>query len=399
MTTTGLTWFTRGMKVVGVINQPWDGVGFRVGDALIDLFGSGTSPFADAWIAVAWTRRSGVAALASSMRDFRSRGSSLHVVTGIDLNGTTAEGLRALLGVSDDVYVFHNTSPASTFHPKLFLFRGASTAEAVIGSANLTASGLFLNCEASLHLQLNLADPGDQTTFDGLLSIYKEPLATALPLTSDLIAELQARGMVGDESRPLPKVTSKPPAPGAPVLPPLFPSIPVPAPPRVPITAVTPVQTGAVSPTASVPTVTTFLMKMGAFDAVRQPGHSPDILIPVAARNADSSFWDWPGSFPTGAGGYPERYVTLRIINPPQPPQIVTSRNYWYEGKHEFRLNCGAIQDAAAPDDIIQIERKAPGSPFDYDITLVRTGGPAYASALAQCTNAVTNSIKRWGYA
>lgn len=90
--------------------------------------------------------------------------------------------------------------------------------------------------------------------------------------------------------------------------------------------------------------------------------------------------------------------MTLRIINPPHPPQTVSSRNYWYEGKHEFRLNCGAIQDAAGPEDIIQIEKKSPGSPFDYDVILVRTGDPAYPSVLAQCTNAVVNSAKRWGY-
>jgi HKD family nuclease len=386
------------VKLIGVINQPWNGVGKRVGDSLINLLGSSPSRFEEAWAVIAWTRRSGVSALKPSIDIFRAGGGSLRVVTGIDLHGTTSQGLEALLEVSDEAHVFHNTSPASTFHPKLFLFKGPAEAEAVIGSANLTASGLFLNSEANVHLQLDLADRDDRETFDDLMSIYQSPLATALTLTKQLIDDLMARGMVGDESLPRPKVTSKPSAPGAPTLPPLFPSIPVPAPPRVSAKGVSPVQTSSVSPTASVPTINTFLMKMGAFDAVRRSGHSPDILIPVAAREADPAFWDWPGAFTTGSSGYPERYVTLRIINPPHPPQIVNSRNYWYEGKHEFRLNCGAIQDAAGPDDIIQIEKKALGSPFDYDVTLVRAGDPAYASVLAQCTNAVVNSAKRWGY-
>lgn len=383
------------MELVGVINQPWDGAGSRVGDRLTEIFESGK--YERAFISVAWTRKSGTSRIAAAVETFRTAGSELRVVTGVDLGRTSKDGLESLLDLADEAYVFHNTAPSSTFHPKMYLFESSSSAEALIGSANLTAGGLFLNCEANLHVALDLGNPVDVAALDHLRSIYEQPRDAGLPLTVDLIKELDTRGLLSDETRPVPKVPASGGS-GGPTLPPIFPSIPVPAPPAIPSAAATPVAT-TLAPTAPAPTISTFLMRLGPFDAIKQSGHSPDILIPIAARDANPGFWDWPASFPVGSSGYPERYVDLRIINPPQPPVIVRARNYWYEGKHEFRLNCGAIQEAGSPGAIIQVERKAPGTSWDYDVVVIPPSDPTYNSVLAQCTNSVTNSTKRWGYA
>ncbi len=83
------------------------------------------------------------------------------MLVGIDHGGTSHEGLRDLLcSVSPNgtVVVFHIRLP-HTFHPKIYLFKSTTAADIVVGSGNLAEGGLFSNYEASLRLELNLAEP------------------------------------------------------------------------------------------------------------------------------------------------------------------------------------------------------------------------------------------------
>src|SRR5208283_5580049 len=84
--------------------------------------------------AVAFAKRSGVRHLAGALRVFSERG-LVRLVVGIDLCGTSREGLTDLLACLDErgeVWVYHNEAP-STFHPKVYAFRNPRQALVVVG--------------------------------------------------------------------------------------------------------------------------------------------------------------------------------------------------------------------------------------------------------------------------
>ena len=60
------------------------------------------------------------------------------------------------------------------FHPKVFLAKGKTEASAIIGSANMTFSGLHNNIEAGAILALNMANTDDRAFLDSTLKILDE---------------------------------------------------------------------------------------------------------------------------------------------------------------------------------------------------------------------------------
>jgi phosphatidylserine/phosphatidylglycerophosphate/cardiolipin synthase-like enzyme len=60
------------------------------------------------------------------------------------------------------------------FHPKLFLSEGKTTARLVIGSANMTFSGLHNNIEAGAVLDLDLTNKDDKQFLDVLVKTFDE---------------------------------------------------------------------------------------------------------------------------------------------------------------------------------------------------------------------------------
>ena len=143
-------------------NQPLQ---IRFGSELVSLLdhtGVGIAPYWDSLdIAVAWVRESGVAHLRESFERFLSHGGKLKAIVGIDLKNTTKEGLQALLDLEPsgacETFVYHNEA-GSIFHPKVYLFRNTEEARLIVGSNNLTSSGLFSNVEAGLQLDTHISD-------------------------------------------------------------------------------------------------------------------------------------------------------------------------------------------------------------------------------------------------
>jgi HKD family nuclease len=101
--------------------------------------------------AVAFVKYSGARQIEQNLSDFSRRG-QIKLAVGVDCQGTSAEGLTALMNAVGDrgeIWVFHNETEA-TFHPKVYAFAGAARADVIVGSGNLTAGGLYTNYEASL---------------------------------------------------------------------------------------------------------------------------------------------------------------------------------------------------------------------------------------------------------
>lgn len=97
----------------------------------------------------AFVSSSGVNNLKDALIDFIDKGNSVHLYIGVDLHGTSKEALEMLM--ADNIPTTIVYSPNSiVYHPKIYLFRGERNHMIVIGSSNLTGSGLFQNIEASI---------------------------------------------------------------------------------------------------------------------------------------------------------------------------------------------------------------------------------------------------------
>ena len=105
-------------------------------------------------ISTAFLTRGGVGVLGEELRGL---GNKATVYVGIRNGITTAEGLSALHELSVNLYVVDTGTTLPIFHPKIYMRLGRSTGELIVGSANLTSSGLYNNIEGSLLHKLDLS--------------------------------------------------------------------------------------------------------------------------------------------------------------------------------------------------------------------------------------------------
>lgn len=154
-------------------------------------------------IAVAWVRASGVVYLSERFAGFLRHGGKLSIIVGIDLENTTREGLQALLDLEQygtcETFVYHNESD-SIFHPKLYLWRNEEEARLIVGSNNITQSGLYINVEAGLQVDVTVDDPVVIQTLDALSSWKSDEGGLAKRLDATLLAQLVAGGYVPNEA-------------------------------------------------------------------------------------------------------------------------------------------------------------------------------------------------------
>jgi len=154
-------------------------------------------------IAVAWVRASGMAYLSDHLANFLRHGGLLSVIVGIDLQNTTREGLEALLDLEQygrsETFVYHNEA-GSIFHPKLYLFRNEEEARLIVGSNNITQSGLYVNVEAGLQVDTSINAPVVAQTLDALSSWKDTTGRLAMRLDREFLARLSKEGYVPDEA-------------------------------------------------------------------------------------------------------------------------------------------------------------------------------------------------------
>lgn len=176
-------------------------VSCRFGVELADQFGNETWTRFD--VAVAWVRRSGIRHLTPALTEFLRRRGTARFVVGIDIENTSKEGLEALLTLEEhgkiETYVHHNEHPSVTFHPKVYLFSGKHNARLIIGSNNLTESGLFTNTEAGLQVDAAVTDT-IVTQMLGAIESWCQPAGQmAHPLDAAFLEKLVENGYVSSE--------------------------------------------------------------------------------------------------------------------------------------------------------------------------------------------------------
>lgn len=351
--------------------------------------------------AVAFVKESGVLYLRAGLANFIQHG-SVKVSVGVNFGGTSLEGMTRLYeSVSNggELWVFKNEN-GSTFHPKAYVFSNASEAHVLIGSGNITRGGLYTNYEAASVLELDLQNARDQQQFTAItqaLDTWTDPTTGLARLVDNgLLDRLALQGYLPPEiySREGEEAGA---AAGGEGHEPLFATVAVPPPPAQPQLVVQ----SAAAPAGG--GATTFLMTLQYVDLSRgqlTPGaqeRSPEIYIPLAARNFLPAFWDWPNGFiqDVGTPNKLDRFGVRMLIGTNIEEVTMT----YFPHRHEFRVRSRALQNTGAqPGDILRIERTNNAVGYLYHVTIIPQGSSQYATARALCVNPVRNSAKEWGY-
>ncbi len=135
------------------------------------------------------------------------------IVAGIRNGITSAQGLKKSLDIGCTTYVVDTGSRDVLFHPKVYVSRNASEARLIIGSANLTVGGLNSNIEASLFMEMELAQTENasliedlEAKIDGMIAEYPDHIFQVID--DAMVENLLNSGRVVDESvRPAPAMS------------------------------------------------------------------------------------------------------------------------------------------------------------------------------------------------
>jgi HKD family nuclease len=120
---------------------------------------------------VAFSSASGVAGLEKHLLS-ATHLKEMTVITGVDQQGTSEEALQLLKSSGVNAYVYHHAEH-TIFHPKIYLFEGKKHSRLIIGSSNLTASGLFTNVEASILVDVDNAVAEDAKVVADVRAYFK----------------------------------------------------------------------------------------------------------------------------------------------------------------------------------------------------------------------------------
>ncbi len=389
----------------------------RLGDFLKDNLAGRWTHFR---AAVAFVKRSGVRHVAPALTAFARTGHA-EIIAGIDHRGTSSEGLRDLLHAMSPrgrIIVFHNRLPF-TFHPKACLFKSSTAAEVLVGSGNLTEGGLFTNYEAALRLSLDLTEPKQAAVLQSLERVLDSwsDLSTgaALVLDEALLTRITGLGLVpsealaisepGDMERDVDRTR-----PGRSGLPfaargeyraPPYPK-PGAGPEASSPGAVRAAPAPAPASLASTFGAAGFVMTLQQTDVgvgqltTGASRRSPEIFIPLAARDADPDFWSWPAGFvpdPGKPGKLDRRGVHVRLGS-----ETISMNMMTWPDKHDFRLRSEALRSAGNVGDVLRMEKVEPGGGYEYYVEVVPQGTSQHPVYLALCRLPVRNSRKRYGY-
>jgi HKD family nuclease len=152
---------------------------------------------------VAFATKAGVTRLTPHVLNSKEYIKNFRIVVGIDGGVTTKEALEALLEWNVEVYIYNFKPDNIIFHPKIYLFQGEDLGITIVGSNNLTLTGLVSNVESSILLEYN---PKEEKGINFLSEIneYFQPLLSGNHpnlklLTQDLIDKLKRGNKIPNE--------------------------------------------------------------------------------------------------------------------------------------------------------------------------------------------------------
>lgn len=355
--------------------------------------------------AIAFVKRSGVKHIAARLAEF-AQSQRVELIAGVDHQGTSYEGLKSLMDTTSPngrIVVFHNQLP-HTFHPKAYLFKSTDRAEIVIGSGNLTEGGLYTNYEAGMKISLDLSEESDRETFkqiEAALDAWGNTQSgTSIELNDARLQSLVQSGLVPKEADLVGYSIGKAGSDweghvadsGGEAI--RFEAVSVPAAPSV----IQPRQVPSIRQQTAgrryVMTLQNTDVGVGQTSAGTSR-RSPEIFVPLKARNAEPEFWNWQEDFeedPERQGKFDRKGVKMRVGS-----KVVKVNMMTWPVKHDFRLRSEALRSLGSIDDILVIE-KVESDAFEYDVGVVSVESAEYEEVLKKCDQIVSNSKKRFGY-
>lgn len=158
------------------------------GNYIIDSLGSKKYNSFKAF--VAFVSKSGLKNIIDEMLAFKEAGGEIKLFVGVDLNATSKEALEKLIENKIESYIVYSPNNI-IYHPKIYTFEGDETTRAIIGSSNLTESGLFQNIEASICLDFGSdTDKGAELLaeiYDHFNSVINQEHPSCQALTQEVL--------------------------------------------------------------------------------------------------------------------------------------------------------------------------------------------------------------------
>jgi HKD family nuclease len=144
----------------------------------------------------------GIEALTPFFDIFLADGNTVEVIFGIDRNGTDRDAVLRLYALQKaypwqfSAKYFHAPSRSAIFHPKLYIYKGFGRLNYILGSANLTYSGLGSNFE-SLQLFENLGEASILARqAQSIWQIYATPTKPLLPEFLHVLSEKEVAKLI-----------------------------------------------------------------------------------------------------------------------------------------------------------------------------------------------------------
>ena len=119
---------------------------------------------------VAFASAGGIAQILPSLKRFMEREGKVRLFVGVNLHATSKEALELLIAEKIPSYIVFSPNKV-IYHPKVYTFEGTAQYFIIVGSSNLTTSGLYQSVEASLCVENNY-DINDDEGRNLLSDIY-----------------------------------------------------------------------------------------------------------------------------------------------------------------------------------------------------------------------------------
>ena len=149
---------------------------------------------------VAFVSAGGIENIKDSLLSFRDNGGDIRLYVGVDMHGTSKEALQLLLDLEIPTYIVYSSNRI-VYHPKIYAFENEDNLKLLIGSSNLTVSGLYQNVEASVVLWGKNDDTDEMRSFasdvyESFNVVIQDDSTICKPLNSELL-ELLNRPEIG----------------------------------------------------------------------------------------------------------------------------------------------------------------------------------------------------------
>jgi HKD family nuclease len=158
------------------------------------------SSFTQITIFVAFIRKTGLNYLKDFIKKARNENRNVIFYVGIDERVTSREALQMLLDLDTETYIYN--SERYIYHPKIYLFEGDRN-RIIVGSSNLTKSGLFYNVESSILLDFTKNDRSGIKVLNQIKEYYSPLFDFTDPnlelLTPEYLSELIDKDLVSTE--------------------------------------------------------------------------------------------------------------------------------------------------------------------------------------------------------